>query len=917
LQNSGTIIYDKTNYNWRFNNGGTFTNLAAGTVDLQSDRSLDSGAYNGVFNNYGLVTKTAGTSTNLANVAFNSYGGSSFNVPSGRSVYLSASGSFTGTATGQGVGPTINAGIWTAGSEATLAGDWRWTGGTFNSGTLTNTGTLTITGASDYSTIDTAAAVLQNSGTIIYDKTNYNWRFNNGGTFTNLAAGTVDLQGDRSLDSGAYNGFVHNYGLIKKTTGTSTVFANQTLTNYGGGTIDVQVGDISVPLLASGANGGTIQVAAGTSFTRSGGLANNGTIRGAGTINVGAGNTLTNAGILSPGLATGDATGTLSITGNLSMATGGQLYADLYGTAAGDYDVLAVSGTATLTDGTLSLTGSGGIGSYPVVAAATVTGTFATVNSGFFVVSQANGGTVLNLNVSANNIGSTIFWDGGAADGLWTSANNWSGDQAPDVSDNLYIGPTAGTVTIATGDQAANTLTTDAPFSLSGGSLTLAATSAFNGGLSLSGGSLRGGGNVSIGTSFTWSGGSVAGSGTLTTPSGVTTALQGGVLEGTRIWNNVGAINFAPAGADFTINAAATLNNSGSLTVAPTVAGSDILGGGTLNNSGSLSKTTATAVSIAPTLNQTAGSIDIAAGILNVGTLNLSGGTLGGVGSLAVTTDFNQSGGTLGSSFDTLALSRTGNFSIGGVAAVNGLYVMSTGGNVTLSGGALTTSAANSQITVAAPAGNVVNAHGAGALQAGAGGRWLVYVAAPSNVTKNGLTSAFRQYNTSYGATVNTSTGNGFVYTAAPGSMQVNTALASGSLGHTYGDTPAAASFTYTLTPLTADSEETVASIGLTGTAAFSGAPTSTTAAGARSVGYASGLSSSLGFGLSAGSALAYAVAQRPLTVTADAKSMTYGDALPALTYVLTSGSLVGSDTFGGGLTTSGSSSARERQQGV
>jgi hypothetical protein len=44
-------------------------------------------------------------------------------------------------------------------------------------------------------------------------------------------------------------------------------------------------------------------------------------------------------------------------------------------------------------------------------------------------------------------------------------------------------------------------------------------------------------------------------------------------------------------------------------------------------------------------------------------------------------------------------------------------------------------------------------------------------------------------------------------------------------------------------------------------------------------------------------------ITERPITVTADAKSKTYGDADPALTYEITSGSLVGSDNLTGSLT--------------
>src|SRR5207244_7737 len=45
------------------------------------------------------------------------------------------------------------------------------------------------------------------------------------------------------------------------------------------------------------------------------------------------------------------------------------------------------------------------------------------------------------------------------------------------------------------------------------------------------------------------------------------------------------------------------------------------------------------------------------------------------------------------------------------------------------------------------------------------------------------------------------------------------------------------------------------------------------------------------------------AITARPVTVTADAKTKTYGDGDPALTYAITSGSLAFTDAFSGGLT--------------
>jgi hypothetical protein len=55
-------------------------------------------------------------------------------------------------------------------------------------------------------------------------------------------------------------------------------------------------------------------------------------------------------------------------------------------------------------------------------------------------------------------------------------------------------------------------------------------------------------------------------------------------------------------------------------------------------------------------------------------------------------------------------------------------------------------------------------------------GRWLVYAADPASVTKNGMTSDFRQYEHGYGDTIGSS-GNGFIYASAPGTLNVDTTL--------------------------------------------------------------------------------------------------------------------------------------------
>ncbi len=64
----------------------------------------------------------------------------------------------------------------------------------------------------------------------------------------------------------------------------------------------------------------------------------------------------------------------------------------------------------------------------------------------------------------------------------------------------------------------------------------------------------------------------------------------------------------------------------------------------------------------------------------SVGSLALSSGTVNGSGILAVTSDFNQTGGSLASTFSNLALTRSGNFTVGGFQASNSISLTAAGG---------------------------------------------------------------------------------------------------------------------------------------------------------------------------------------------------------------------------------------------
>jgi len=183
-------------------------------------------------------------------------------------------------------------------------------------------------------------------------------------------------------------------------------------------------------------------------------------------------------------------------------------------------------------------------------------------------------------------------------------------------------------------------------------------------------------------------------------------------------------------------------------------------------------------------------------------------------------------------------------------------------GAITFGSGTITGGSDNN-LDLVTSAGNYTNSFGDDALIVSGGGRWLIYAANPSSVTKNGLTSDFRQYNTVYGDAIN-STGNGFIYESTPGQLNVNTTLTSGDAFNTYGTAPTAV-FGYVIgNPTIADNEDLA---DISGTAVFTPTISSTTSAGGHKVQYSTGLGSTAGYTFVAGDSFLYTV--DPATLTA------------------------------------------------
>jgi hypothetical protein len=212
-------------------------------------------------------------------------------------------------------------------------------------------------------TNNNGAAVINNANGLIYI---LNSLVNNtGGTITNNATATITIDYSSNITN---SGTLTNNGLIT-TTGPqgstiSTIINNNLLTNHG-----------TISMLHANAR---INNNTGATFD------NNGIIKGVGTMNQSA-TFNNNAGAkTAPGLSPG----ILNVTGDYDFGSG-TFDIEANATTAGNFDVLNVSGTATLTNAVIKLTTgfSPTIGnSIVVLNATTLNGTFATVDApGWFV----------------------------------------------------------------------------------------------------------------------------------------------------------------------------------------------------------------------------------------------------------------------------------------------------------------------------------------------------------------------------------------------------------------------------------------------------------------------------------------------------------------------------------------------------
>lgn len=588
--------------------GGTIT-LAGGTTQTFSNGAGDTASIASVVAGSGALTKTGAGNLTLSG-AINSFSGATtisagtLTVANGNAIADNSSVSVAAGATlvlnsSETIGNLSGAGSINLGSN-TLT--------TLQTADTTFSGNISGNGGLSVNQTGSASHALTLSGNNSYS-----------GSTTLLNYGWLRLDGDASVSSSS--------AVRVNDNGVLTLLSDQTI-----GSLASNNANASIQL-------GSYTLSAGGDNTTTSAL---GAISGSGSLVKQGNGTLTLAGSNSYSGTTTVSAGTLSITGDGNLGTGGL-------TLAGS--TLAITGATTI-DNAIALTGNSTIDNGDT---ATLSGAI----SGAYALTKTGSGT---LTLSASNSYGATFVNAGTLS-VDSDANLGSGPV------NLSAGTTLALTGAATVDNAIvlggnATVTAAANATLSGvvsGAYTLTKAGAST--LTLSGTNTYGATTVSAGTLSVTSDSNL-GSGTLTLGAGTTLA----VTSATTIDNAIA------------LSGNATLNSSADTTLSGVISGSNNLtktGAATLTLSGSNTYSGSTSVN--------AGTLSIASDAnLGAGSLNLANGT-----TLLITSNTTID--------NALALTGVATVNAGAAATLSG--VISGSGGLTKSGsGSLTLSASNTNL---------------------------------------------------------------------------------------------------------------------------------------------------------------------------------------------------------------------------
>jgi hypothetical protein len=259
---------------------------------------------------------------------------------------------------------------------------------------------------------------------------------------------------------------------------------------------------------------------------------------------------------------------------------------------------------------------------------------------------------------------SAVTWTGDGGDNNWDTAANWSTDSVPGSGDDVTIDVGANIVHSDNVNDSINSLTSNEPLTISGGTLSIAAASTIDNTLSLTGGTLTGTGNLSVSGLVTLTTGTLSGGSQLNANGGIliNAPNQGLSLAGRTINNPVGQ-TATWTGGNVLVTDDAVFNNLGTFTASgvgsynENAAGDD----SSFNNMGTF--TTSGSSGFTVPFNMVGGSFDLTGDA----TASLESGTsTGGAFSIA-----SEASLGLGSTFTaytvdpTTTISGTGSLSIG------------------------------------------------------------------------------------------------------------------------------------------------------------------------------------------------------------------------------------------------------------